>query len=61
MCISFLKDEENIAIVRLSETLCLQEQRTLVEGDRRERIHRVLRGDDEVLDHFRDLTKIRVT
>ena len=61
MCISFCKDEENIAIVRLSETLCLQEQNTLVAGDRRERIHRVLRGDDEILDHFRYLTKIRVT
>ena len=44
MCISFFKDEENIAIVRLSETLCLQEQDTLVAGDRRERIHRELRG-----------------
>ena len=61
MYISFFKDKENATSVRGGEILCLQEQNATTVVDRREQISQITAGYDEILDHFRHLTKIRVT
>jgi hypothetical protein len=59
--ISFSKDRENFAIVYVGEALCLQEQNTPIVSDHREQFRQVLQEDEEKLDHFWYLTKIRFT